>query len=656
MKKLFTIISIALLSVTGLFAQTDAERVANWQLPIDWWFAGATAPAVGIDAYPRKEAKSTFVDNFDAANTDFDAAWAYLTTEGNAIANVLGLPASNTGPNDFKDAAYKVMNDGSNMYILIQFTDDDVTGTESVELCLSPYFKLDAPDRADFPTAWYTRWSQFGANKLVFDKNGFNSAMMVNFHAAGKGTINWGGTTETLTNSLFLDDHTASGSKTVKWVITIGYAALTGEYRPEFTTSIWKALNNGKGISFDLKINDFDGDDAYNTDATPAKKPAEYWWSSDKNDCWQSTMYAGFLGTNASGSGRTDAEIVANWQLPIDWWFAGATAPEVGIDAYPRKEANASPIGSIDPATVNFDIAWAGVSGSGDAIANVLGLPASNTGPNDFKDAAFKVLYDESNMYVLLQFTDDDVTGTESVELCLSPYFKLDAPDRTDFPTAWYTRWSQFGANKLVFDKNGFNSAMMVNVDATGKGAINWGGTTEVLTNNLFLDDKTAAGSKTVKWIITIGYPTLTGEYRPEFGTALWKSLNNGKGISFDLKVNDIDGDDAYNTDATPAKKPAEYWWSSDKNDCWQSTMYAGFLGARGTSSAVEQTIVMQPSIYYVVTPDRILLTKNADVSIYNTLGQQIWSRKNITEIDLSVLKSGFYIIRANNEARKIVR
>jgi len=43
-------------------------------------------------------------------------------------------------------------------------------------------------------------------------------------------------------------------------------------------------------------------------------------------------------------------------------------------------------------------------------------------------------------------------------------------------------------------------------------------------------------------------------------------------------------------------------------------------------------------------------------VTIYNTLGQQIWSRKNIIEIDLTVLKSGFYIIRANNEARKIVK
>ncbi|TSA35441.1 MAG: T9SS C-terminal target domain-containing protein [Porphyromonadaceae bacterium] len=656
MKNLFTFIFIALLSMSGLSAQTDAERVANWQLPIDWWFAGATAPAVGIDAYPRKEAMSTFAESFDAATADFDAAWAYVPGNGNVIANTLGLPASNTGPNDFKDAAFKVLNDGSNMYILIQFTDDDVTGTESVELCMSPYFKLDVPDRTDFPTAWYTRWSQFGANKFLFDKNGFNAAMMVNVDTAGVGHINWGGTTETFTNNLFLDDRTAAGSKTVKWIITVGYPALTGEYRPDFSTAIWKALNNGKGISFDLKVNDVDTDDAFDTSDPPVKKPAEYWWNSDTNDCWQSNMFAGFLGTNTSGSGLTDAEIVANWQLPIDWWFAGATAPAVGIDAYPRKEANAAPVASFDAATVNFDAAWGSVSGNGDALANALGLPASNTGPNDFKDAAFKVLYDESNMYVLLQFTDDDVTGTESVELCLSPYFKLDVADRTDFPTAWYTRWSQFGANKLLFDKNGFNAAMMVNVDAAGVGHINWGGSTDIFANNLFFDDHTAAGSKTVKWIITIGYPALTGDYRPEFNTAIWKALNNGKGISFDLKVNDVDTDDAFDTSDPPVKKPAEYWWNSDTNDCWQSNMFAGFLGTKGSASGIEQTIIMQPSIFYVVTPDRIQFNKAANVTIYNTLGQQILSRKNILEIDLSNLKSGFYIIRANNEARKIVR
>jgi hypothetical protein len=654
MKKLFTFLSISLLSVSGLFAQTDAERVANWQLPIDWWFAGATAPAVGIDAYPRKQAMAEAVTAFDAATANFDAAWALVAGNGNVMANALGLAASNTGPDDFKDAAFKVLYDESNMYILLQFTDDDVTGNELLEMCLSPYFKLDVPDRTDFPTAWYTRWSQFGANKLTFDKNGFSAAMMVNVDTAGVGHINWGGTTEILTNNLFVDNHTATGSKTVKWIITVGYPVLTGEYRPDFNVEIWKALNDGKGISFDMKVDDVDADDAFNTDDPPAQKPAEYWWNADNNDCWMSTMFAGFLGAKTSSSGKTDAEIVANWQLPIDWWFAGATAPAVGIDAYPRKQALAEPVTAFDAATADFDAAWASVTGAGNIMANAMGLAASNMGPDDFKDAAFKVLYDESSLYILLQFTDDDVTGNELLELCLAPYFKLDVPDRTDFPTAWYTRWSQFGANKLTFDKNGFNAAMMVNVDTAGVGHINWGGTTETLTNNLFLDNHTTTGSKTVKWIITVGYPVLTGEYRPEFNTDIWKALNAGKGISMDMKVDDVDGDDAFNTDDPPVQKPAEYWWNTDNNDCWMSTMFAGFLGVKGASGIPET--ILQPTIFRVVTPNLIQFNKPADVSIYNTLGQKLLSRKNILEIDLSNLRSGLYIIRANNESRKFVR
>lgn len=654
MKTIFTFLFMALLGVTGLFAQTDAERVANWKLPIDWWFAGATAPSVGIDAYPRKQAEAVYAPGFDAPSADFDATWAGIAGDGNVIANALGLAGSNTGANDFKDAAWKALYDDGSIYILLQWTDDDVTGTESLEIALAPYFKLDVPDRTDYPTAWYTRWAQFGGNKVMFDKNGFSSAMFVMVDQEGVGHITWAGTTEVLTNNLFLDDKTATGSKTVKWIITIGFPVLTGEYRQAFNTEIWKDLCGGKGISFDLKVNDTDADDAFNTDDPPVKKPAEYWWNADNNDCWMSTMFAGFLDAKAVAVDEHDAEHVANWQLPIDWWFAGATAPSVGIDAYPRKVAKAHLAASFDAASADFDATWAGIEGTGEVIANALGLAGSNTGVNDFKDAAWKALYDDSNMYILLQWTDDDVTGTETLEIALAPYFKLNVPDRTDFPTAWYTRWAQFGGYKVMFNKAGFNSAMFVNVDAQGVGHIDWGGTTETLTNNLFLDDKTSTGSKTVKWIITIGYPVLTGEYRPEFNTAIWKELNNGKGISFDLKVNDIDTDDAFNTDDPPVKKPAEYWWNTDNNDCWMTTMYAGFLSISGSTGIVQP--VLPASNFYVVTPDRILLHKPAKVVIYNLSGQQVFSENNIRDIDLRILKSGFYIIRADNEARKIVR
>jgi len=366
-----------------------------------------------------------------------------------------------------------------------------------------------------------------------------------------------------------------------------------------------------------------------------------------------------FLSVSGLFAQHADSAFVANWQLPIDWWFAGAAAPAEGIDAYPRSQATAQSVDAFDAAGADFDAAWASVAGTGNVIgatpANILGLAASNKGADDLKDAAFKVLYDENNMYILLQFTDDDVTGGEYLELCMSPYFKLDAADRTDFPTAWYTRWSQFGANKLGFLASGFDAAMMVNFDVDGKGTINWGGTTPTLSDNLFVDNKTAVGSKTVKWIVTIGYPVLTGEYRPDFNKAVWQALNEGKGISFDLKINDKDADDALNTDDPPVAKPAEYWWNSTSNDCWMSNMFAGFLGASDTYVSVAKPI-MKTNIFSKITPNRIELNKTANVDIFNILGQPVMSKKGVNQIDLTGLKNGAYIIRANNESMKFVR
>jgi hypothetical protein len=353
-----------------------------------------------------------------------------------------------------------------------------------------------------------------------------------------------------------------------------------------------------------------------------------------------------------------DSVIVAQWQLPVEWWFPNTPTPAEGIAAYPRIEAKAYGITSFDPAGTDFDATWASISGTGYAIgataANTMGLAASNKGAEDFKNAAYKVVYDESNMYIMLQWTDDDVTGSESAEICLAPYFKLDAPDPAASPNAWYSRWLQFGGSKLKFNKDGFSDAMFSTFDSLGVGKNSYSGTTPTMTDYLFLDNKTAIGSKTVKWIITIGYPVLTGEYRPDFNVAIWQTLNAGKGISFDLKVNDVDTDDALSSDNPPVAKPAEYWWNATSNDCWQSTIYAGFLGI--SSNVNVAAPIMKTSIFNLITHDRIELNKAANVFIYNIIGQPVLTKRGINQIDLSTLKSGVYIIKANNESMKFVR
>ena len=647
----------------SLPTEGDAAYVKDWKFPIGWWFPNQPVPAEGIDNYPREVATAPQIANFDAQTADFDAEWAKIAGDGYKLGKPgsrLGLAASDKGDNDFK-GSFKAFCDESNIYILLQYTDDDVTGNETVEVAWAPYLKIDVPEVEGFPAAWYARYFQFGAYKATFKNTGFDAAMIVTGSGpnsdGSNGNINWGGTNDILSNNLFLDDKTAVGAKTVKQIITIGFACLTGEARPEFNLDIWKALNEGKGISLDMKVNDVDADDALTGDPA-AQKPAEYWWNSTNNDAYAVTWYAGFLAAGNALATSNDAEYVKDWKFPIGWWFPNQPVPAEGIENYPRKEASAARITNFDPQTANFDAEWAKIAGEGYKLGEPgsrLGLAASDKGDSDFK-GAYKAFCDESNIYILLQFADDDVTGNETLEVAWAPYLKIDAPEVEGTPAAWYARYYQFGAYKATFKNTGFDAAMIVtgsgpNADGSN-GNINWGGTNEILSNNLFLDNKTATGSKTVKWIVTIGFPALTGEARPEFNLDIWNALNDGKGISLDMKVNDVDADDALTGDPA-AQKPAEYWWNSTNNDAYAVTWYAGFLKV-GNPVGIQQ-IFTKESIFERVTPNEVLLNKTANVAVYNILGSKILEKKEVMRIDLSNLKTGVYIIRANNESLKVV-
>jgi hypothetical protein len=550
---------------SGTPVSADTKFVADWTAPIPSWWAPLPA-----EEPTRKEAVSSQVASFDAQGSDFDAVWAKIPGDGNKLGDTgsrLGLAASDKGDADFS-GSFKTICDDANIYVLLQYTDDDVTGSETVEIAWAPYLKIDAPDLAALPQAWYARYTQFGAYKATFKSTGFDAAMMIDGSTAA---VNWGGTNDILSGSLFMDAHTAVGSKTVKQIYTIGYAALTGDARPEFNVEIWKALNAGKGITLDMKVNDVDSDDAMKADAT-GTAPAEYWWNTKHNDCYALTTYAGFVKPgDLIEVNSPDAAFVKTWTAPIPSWFAALPTEEPS-----RKQAAAATTTSLDAQTCNFDAVWAKIPGEANILGDTgsrLGLAASDKGDADFS-GSFKTISDEANIYVLLQYTDDDVTGNETVEIAWAPYLKIDAPDLPALPQAWYARYTQFGAYKATFKTTGFDAAMMI--DGT-TGAINWGGTNDVLSASLFMDNHTAVGSKTIKQIYTIGYAALTGEARPDFNIDIWKALNAGKGISLDMKVNDVDADDAMKADAS-GTAPAEYWWNTKQNDCYALTTYAGFL------------------------------------------------------------------------------
>lgn len=368
-----------------------------------------------------------------------------------------------------------------------------------------------------------------------------------------------------------------------------------------------------------------------------------------------------------------DASFVANWQFPVAYWFPNGPIPATGIDNIPRAQALADSIANFDPTAANFDAVWSslslqGTSGAGYPIAHTTGNPASDHGAADFT-GAFKVAYDHSNLYVFVQYLDDYVTQSEGTEIMWAPYLSIPPIEALASAIATghqvqasHARWAQFGAYKADFTYSGAVSAEIFDFDATGKGNLHFAATNPIIANNLSMSDYTAPGSHTVKKIYTIGFQALTGNAyaaplnaRPDFNTTIWKALNNGQGISFDIHFIDVDTDDALNTANPPKATPQEYWWNSTSNEGWCETYYSGFLGVRSTSTAVNQ-VYSKNSIFGARTSDQIRLTKTVDVKVYSLVGKLLLSLNNTNNVDLSNLNKGVYIIRANNETLKFER
>jgi len=338
--------------------------------------------------------------------------------------------------------------------------------------------------------------------------------------------------------------------------------------------------------------------------------------------------------------------------------------PTEGISAYARKAVLADTIADFDPINADFDATWNAATSTPNVIANNLGLADSHKGTADF-EGAFKMLYDNENIYMLLRVVDDNVSGTESFEVMWAPYFRINSSvegvDKNALRDAsrFHMRFSQFGGYKILINTSGYKEAMFfyfdpLATDPTLNTNVNWAGNTDVVSNTkIFVDDKSQVGSNTIKKIITIPFTALTGTARPDFNTSIWRQLNDGKGITFDIKYTDIDADDAFNT-ATPAlQKPAEYWWNSTHNDGYAVTYFNGFVGLR-TASGVNQPNA-KTSIFSKISSNKVELTDNADVVVYNSIGNEILKLNNVKSFDLNNLKSGVYILRAKNQTVKVV-
>lgn len=336
----------------------------------------------------------------------------------------------------------------------------------------------------------------------------------------------------------------------------------------------------------------------------------------------------------------------------------GADAPLAAVE---NKQAFAALTTNLDPKTSDFDAVWNSNTYAAYGISNNVLNPGNHAGDADFK-GEFKAFYDDNNLYIFVKFVDDNITGTESVEIPWATYFKLygknpwgGEPAR-EYANYGYLRYSAFGSYKATFNKNGFANAMKIDfASPTAQGVLTWSGTNENLSNNLAVDNKSVAGSGVVKWIITIGYQAFTSVGfsnettplpRPDFNVDIFKALNGKKGLSFDIKVNDKDANDV--------GQEAHYWWNATNNSCYSHTWYAGFLGIEETNG-IDNTKA-DVSVFSTITSDRINLKNTMNVEIFNVTGIRIETLNAVNSINLKSLKQGIYVIRAGNSTLKIVR
>lgn len=369
------------------------------------------------------------------------------------------------------------------------------------------------------------------------------------------------------------------------------------------------------------------------------------------------------LVSNVLADDKADSTYTAGWtyglvnNIPMGRVNNPALNPTENKQAYIAKLAQ-----DLDPGACNFDQVWNSSTYNPYSIANNTATSTTHTGDDDFK-GAFKAFYDGYNVYVFLKFTDDNITGNEKVEIPWATYFKLHGktvtttnPQGTVFEHvgAWYLRYAAFGSYKATFTKTGYVDVMKIDfASPTAQGVVTWNGTNENLTSNLFVNDKSVAGSGEVKWIITLGFNAFKSVGfenetfplpRPDFNEEILKAMNGKKGLSFDIKVKDDDG-----TGAT-----GEYWWNSTSNDCWQVTWYAGFLGVE-QETAIKNTFA-QNSIFRQISKKSIELSELANVTIYTSTGLQIKSLKMVNTVNITNLPKGLYVVKANNQTIKITK
>ena len=99
-----------------------------------------------------------------------------------------------------------------------------------------------------------------------------------------------------------------------------------------------------------------------------------------------------------------------------------------------------------------------------------------------------------------------------------------------------------------------------------------------------------------------------------------------------------------------------EYWWNSDVNDGFEAIYYNGYLifGTEvwGSTGIRKDNLIDQTGVYLTGNVLHLKGIDRADLTVYSLLGQHVCSAENVTELDVSGLRQGFYIVKIGNQSQ----
>ncbi len=652
MKKLITFVLLSLFVSVAAMAQLTPINWVKWDPEAD-----GGEPAYATTDYDKQVMNAPKVSDITIdASLDFDALWESIDVEAQEIKNhVDGPEAPAFDVSAGFGAEWKAAWDGTYLYVLLKFYDDAAQATErGFEIGVQPNF----PDRyePDFEAAGddvvaqnksYCRYNELGGSKTKFVEGVFNESVGT-FGADGSWGANTNSSVQIPQNPHFFNK---TDGGVIQEVIVIDFAESMAYQTDPYDAETKTAYIPEDEDKIALFVQAFAALDEENT--------VKACWSSTENNGYTSLYYNGYLVLSGGGSGTADPLTPINW---VKWDpEADGGEPVYATTAYDKKTmvAKKAPADwSFDANSLDFDALWSDINTEAQEIKNHVDGP--ETPAFDVSagfGAEWKAMWDDDNVYVLLQFYDDASQATErGFEIGVQPKY----PDRyePDFEAAGddvvaqnksYCRYNELGGSKTKFVEGVFNESVGT-FGADGSWGANTNSSVQIPQNPHFFN-KTDGG--VIQEVIVLDFA--------ESMAYLSDPYDEGTKTAYSPSADDKLAWFVQAFAALDEENTVKACWSSTANNGYTSLYYNGYLQLSGDpiSASIADARYSHIKVYTTYNQLRIKGVERTGVEIYNVAGMLVKSAKDVTNsLNISDLKRGIYLVKIDEvpQAFKVVK